>query len=232
MTAGSTGAPGPGAIVPRLVVDEVYDRLLGTIIDGRMRPDAVLGIDAIARELGVSSSPVREALARLEATGLVRRYALRGYRVAPPLDAEELAELMDARLLLEPAAAAIASRRLTPGLLEELRASVEALRTAPNGERFDAFRDYFEADRRFHRAIFAGTGNRFLALAYDALGGQVQRFRLFSGQGVTDAEPTVAEHAAVLAAIAEGDEEAAAAAMRAHLVGVRARVLVEAGRPG
>lgn len=227
MTEASTGGSRPGVITPRLVADDVYTQLMSLIIDGHVGPEQPLSIDALAREFGVSSSPVREALARLEPTGLVRRYALRGYRVAPEFSSAELAELMDARIVIEPAAAAAASRAPSAEFVAEMRTAVEALSHAPRGGQFDAFREYFEADRQFHRSIFANADNRFLEMAYSALGGQVQRFRLFSGTGVTDAEQTIAEHTAVLEAIAAGDEQAAAAAMHDHLVGVRARAIAD-----
>jgi DNA-binding GntR family transcriptional regulator len=209
------------------VADDVYTQLMSLIMDGHVEPEQALSIDALAREFGVSSSPVREALARLESTGLVRRFALRGYRVAPEFSASELGELMDARLVLEPPAAAAASLEPSPAFVAELREQVDVLRRTPHGREFEDYRDYFEADRQFHRAIFAHAQNRFLDLAYGALGGQVQRFRLFSGRGVTDAEPTIAEHTHVLEAIEGRDPELAATAMREHLVGVRARALAD-----
>lgn len=228
MRSDGSGSTRSGAIRPRLVVDEVYDRLVELIVDGRIAADAPLGIDALSRELGVSTSPIREALARLESTGLVQRMALRGYRVAPELTPAELGQLLDARLLIEPAAASIAaSRHPTSNLAADLDETIRVLRDAPRGPTFESFREYYEADRRFHRAIIAGTGNPFIAHAYDALGGQFQRFRLFSGRGVTDAEATIAEHSAVRDAIAGGDAVAAEAAMRRHLTGVRSRALGE-----
>ncbi len=215
-------------IRPRLVVDEVYDRLVELIVDGHIAPDQALSIDALARELGVSTSPIREALARLESTGLVRRAALRGYRVAPPLTPAELRQLLDARLLIEPGAArAAATEPPTATFVRDLDDAIHALRGAPKGAALESFREYYEADRRFHRAVIAGTGNHFIAQAYDALGGQFQRFRLFLGRGVTDAEATIAEHQAVRDAIAAGDGDRAADAMRVHLEGVRARSLSE-----
>lgn len=215
-------------ISPRLVVDDVHDQLLRLIIDGHMEAESPLSIDALAREFGVSSSPVREALTRLESTGLVQRLALRGYRVAPALDADELADLLAARLLLEPAVTAeAASSPDRAELVRQLERSVDALEIAPRGEQFASFRAYYEADREFHRAIVAGTGNRFLMHAYDALGSHVQRFRLFSGRGVTDAAETVAEHRAIAQAIADGDARASEDAMRRHLHGVRDRAIAD-----
>lgn len=225
--------PRPGIIRPRLVVDDVYDQLVVLIVDGHVSPEDALSIDALAREFGVSTSPVREALARLESTGLIRRAAMRGYRVAPALDATELGELLDARLVIEPGAAGRAASALPrDNTIAALDAAVQDLAKAPRGSSYESFRDYYEADRRFHHAVVAGTGNRFLVQAYEALGGQFQRFRLFSGRGVTDADATIAEHRAVRDAISGGDVDAASAAMRAHLEGVRERSLSELGDAG
>ena len=217
----------PGAIEPRLVVDDVYSQLVTLIMDGHVRPGDALSIDALAREFEVSSSPLREALARLEATGLVRRYANRGYRVAPLLTQAELSDLVDARLVLEPVAARKAASEPDAEFVAALKAAVDDLAAAPRGNDFETFRDYLEADQRFHLLIFASAGNEFLARAYAPLGGQLQRFRLFSGAGVADASHTIAEHTAVLRGIESRDPETAAAAMTAHLEGVRKRTLEE-----
>jgi DNA-binding GntR family transcriptional regulator len=210
-----------------LIVDDVYRQLVTLIMDGHVGPGDSLSIDALAREFHVSSSPLREALARLEGSGLVRRYANRGYRVAPLLTASDLTDLIEARLVLEPVAARRAAAEPGESFLKHLRASVDDLAAAPRGEDFASFRDYLEADQRFHQLISENTGNSFLAHAYAPLGGHMQRFRLFSGAGVTDAHLTIPEHGAVLAAIEARDPEAAAAAMTAHLEGVRARTLEE-----
>lgn len=220
--------PRPGIIRPRLVVDDVYDQLVSLIVDGHVAPEDALSIDALAREFGVSTSPVREALARLESTGLIRRVAMRGYRVAPALEAAELRELMDARLLIEPGAAGrAASAPERDGTVAALDDAVADLAHAPRGSSYESFRDYYEADRRFHHAVVEGTGNRFLVQSYEALGGQYQRFRLFSGRGVTDADATIAEHRAIRDAISSGDPDAASQAMRSHLQGVATRSLSE-----
>jgi DNA-binding GntR family transcriptional regulator len=171
---------------------------------------------------------VREALARLEHTGMVRRVALKGYRVAPMFTQEDFAELMEARLAIEPVNARLACARLTPRDHAALAEAVADLKKARRGPSFAEFRDYLEADERFHRLIAEQTGNQFMVAAYSALGGQVQRFRLFGGVGITDAEQAIAEHQSVLDAFSSGDPEKAAAAMAEHVRNVRGRAIADA----
>ncbi|MDV3123548.1 GntR family transcriptional regulator [Mycobacterium sp. 21AC1] len=209
--------------VRQVLTDHVHDKLLELLMDGRYEPNEALSIDGIARELDVSATPVREALARLEVTGLVIRVALRGYRVAPLLSTAELAELMDARLTIEPVNALRACERATPELIEALDHSIAELRAAPRGPEFATYRDYWQADMRFHELIAEGAGNRFLLMAHNCLGGSVQRFRLFTGLGVTDAEYAIAEHTTILAAFRAQSPEQARQAMINHLHGVKNR---------
>ena len=212
----------------QVLADHVYEELLASLIDGRLEPGTAVSIDGTARELNVSPTPVREALARLEHTGMVRRVALKGYRVAPMFTQEDFAELMEARLAIEPVNARLACARLTPPHYAALSQAVADLKKARRGPSFAEFRDYLEADERFHRLIAEQTGNQFMVAAYAALGGQVQRFRLFGGVGITDAEQAIAEHQAVLDALSSGDPEKAAAAMAEHVHRVRGRAIADA----
>ncbi|WP_432546123.1 GntR family transcriptional regulator [Kineococcus sp. SYSU DK004] len=216
----------------QMLADHVYDAVLDLLIDGELKAGQALGIDGLARDFGVSQTPVREALARLESTGLVRRTALKGYRVAPVATPDELERLMQARLVLEPALAELAAERLTPEVLARLEQAVHDLATAPLGPSFHEFRQYWEADERFHRIVAESTGNEFLFSAYTALGGQIQRFRLFGGGGVTDSDHCVAEHTRVLEGLRTGDPAMARAAMAAHITEARERALQAYDTPG
>ncbi|WP_404287569.1 GntR family transcriptional regulator [Glutamicibacter arilaitensis] len=209
----------------QVLADRVYEELLAALIDGRFEADAALSIDGIARDLGVSPTPVREALARLEHTGMVRRAALKGYRVAPLMTAEEHGQLVAVRKLIEAENAELACARADGEMVEQLADTIERLRTAPTGGSYSEFRDYWKADEDFHRLIAEHTGNPFLLTAYQALGGQVQRFRLFAGRGVTDADCAIAEHTKILQAFQAGDAQAARAAMEKHLDGVGRRAM-------
>ena len=218
-------SPGVGSnpLGRQALTDQVYEELLASLVDGRHEPGDALSIDGVARELEVSPTPVREALARLEATGLVSRVAMRGYRVAPTLSTVELAELMDARLAIEPVTAFRACKRATPALLDALDRSIADLRNAPTGSLSAQYRDYWQADRRFHDLIAESADNRFLLMAYNCLGGQVQRFRLFTGLGVTDAAYAIEEHTSILDAFKARKPKKARKAMIKHIAGVRAR---------
>ncbi|GGH96700.1 GntR family transcriptional regulator [Arthrobacter liuii] len=212
-----------GGVSRQVLADHVYEALLVALMDGRLEAGTPVSIDGMARELDVSPTPVREALARLEATGMVRRMALRGYRVAPLFSPEELADLMDARLVIEPANAFMACKHADTQLTAELGRAIEDLKAAPRGPSFAEFRAYWEADERFHRLIAESANNQFLLSAYNALGGQVQRFRFFGGLGVTDADYAIAEHTEILKAFEAGDAELARQAMVDHIEGVKQR---------
>ncbi|MGO2658160.1 GntR family transcriptional regulator [Mycetocola reblochoni] len=214
------------AAIPRRssLADEVYTILERRLIEGTIAAGSSIIIDGLAKEFAVSHTPIREALARLESTGLVSRTAHRGYRAAPLSTVEELANLMEARVTIEPRCAALASQALSDAFLAELTAAVEAL------DAYDGSRDFhlfWEADARFHQLIATNTGNRFLAAAFEALGGHVQRFRLFGALGGSDIQFAALEHGRILDAIRAGDAEAAEREMAAHLTNARDRATAD-----
>lgn len=204
----------------QVLADEVYDRLMTRLVDGTLAAGVPLIIGELAHELGVSQTPIREALARLELTGLVTRVAFKGYRVAPPFSLDDLRQLSQARRVIEPANAWIAAGSTDRGLCTALEADISALEEAPRGPSFADFREYWEADERFHRRIAEHTGNKYLFRAYSAMGGQLLRYRLFGGRGVTDFEPTCFEHKEILEAIRQGESDQARDAMDLHISNV------------
>ncbi|MFC4222411.1 GntR family transcriptional regulator [Lysinibacter cavernae] len=211
--------------------DRVYDLVLDMLMGSRVEPGTRLSIDAIARDLRVSPTPVREALVQLERTGLVTREPLKGYRVAPPLAHDQLEALFDARIVLEGGATALAARSsasLVPQLeaaLDEHRAIASTLRTAtPEGRlRVELLREYFAADWNFHHVIFAATENPFLLDMSEAISTRVHRMRQTALSGITDADDAVHEHTTIVEAFASGDAELASAAMCQHIEKVRER---------
>lgn len=222
---------GVGELERRGLRDRVYDRILEMLLEGEVEPGARLSIDTLARQLDVSPTPVREAMVQLERTGLVTREALRGYRVAPPLEGEQLAELFDARLMLEVEAARLAAHHVDT-LLPTLRRALEhhARESDRVVERLDRgsvplslTRAYFDSDLEFHRAIFAASGNRYIQEMYDSLGALTHRMRQAVIRGPRDVHEAAREHRAIVEAFASGDADAAVDAMRRHIESVRAR---------
>ena len=219
----------------RSLRDDVQAALQSRLLDGAYQAGASLSIDALARELGVSPTPVREALVRMEDTGLVTRTALKGYRVTPLLTADAMGELMDARLILEVDAVRGTGARMaeiTP-LLEDVFAAhehvVESLHLdADHADfRITSIREHFAADWDFHQIILDQCGNRYVRHLMNSLAPRIHRQRQALGHGLTDATKALGEHRAILEAYRAGDVKSAMKAMRDHLRHVRARAIAE-----
>ncbi|MFJ5290736.1 MULTISPECIES: GntR family transcriptional regulator [unclassified Streptomyces] len=196
--------------------DSVYEAVKAMVMDHEIRPGARVGIEALARTLQVSPTPVREALARLESDGLVTKRSLAGYRATELLTPQGLEELFEMRLLLEPAAAALAAAHADDEQLDSIESLVEEMRDRPgSGERYAVYREFAAGDQRFHDTIARAAGRPLLADAVSRLHSHLHIFRLSSIQGAT--EPTLAEHDRVLRAVLRRSPERAAEAMTDHL---------------
>jgi DNA-binding GntR family transcriptional regulator len=210
-----------------VLVDGVYDTLLSFLMSGTLAPGDPIGIEWLSRSLEVSPTPIREALARIEGTGLIVREPLRGYRVGPRMSPKEFSDLMEARLLIEPYSAAAACRHRDDALLEELSGILAEMRAAPTGPGYQEFRTFLRADAQFHKTIAAHSGNHYINEAFDRLGAHLHRFRLFGGAGVTDAVMAVQEHEAILSSIAQRSASGARKAMAYHIRAVLQRAVQE-----
>jgi DNA-binding GntR family transcriptional regulator len=229
--------PEPGSrFLParRALADEVYDAVLGLLMDQVIEPGSRASIDGIARELNVSPTPVREALARLEAEGLVVKRPLKGYTAAPLLDGEGLRRLFEMRTLLEPAAARRAVGRLADDDLRELErlaqqmhASAAASQTGE--DRFQDYKDFADQDARFHRLIAEHAGNELLADAILRLRSHMHLYRLYFTHGIAD--ETADEHEAVLQALRTRDAGAAETAMLEHIAHSYSRIAPNIAQP-
>lgn len=218
--ASENDAPPHGSLA-----DVAYRRLLTWIMDGTLGPAEPLPLAQIAAALGISQTPLRESLARLEGQGLVVRLPMRGFRVAEPLSKQDVDALMDARLILEPAIAHRAAKLARPEQVAALREALERSQAVELGPGFEGYRDYLDLSAEFHDMLGQMAGNRFLRQALDSLPVHVQRFRLFGQEGVTDRDVALSEHQAVFDAVVRRDPEAASRAMRRHIRGVRGRSL-------
>jgi DNA-binding GntR family transcriptional regulator len=190
---------------PSGLAEEVYRRIRADIMSLKLPPETRVSVDSLARELGVSQTPIREALSMLEANGLVSKRHFAGYATTPRMTRAQLDELFEFRLLIEPFAARKAAEMMVEADLA-LLASGEA---APS---HDAFADM---DTDFHRLIARGAGNHLIADALARLHVHVHIFRACFRREI--AEEAVDEHQAIIAAIKARDGAAAEAAMRRHI---------------
>ncbi|EMY32284.1 GntR family transcriptional regulator [Arthrobacter crystallopoietes BAB-32] len=223
----------------------LVDDLRRRIIDGAIAPGEKLPSEnTLIAEHGVSRTVVREAITRLQAEGLVHtRRGAGSFALTPPaVDAqpqhpvgqvrtlEERRHLMEYRVGIETEAAALAARRHTDSQMAMLRSALDAF-TRSEGNPAAALRHDFD----FHRTVAEASGNPYLANAIGSLGPvmiAMPRHRLDTSGTKAEAvrlAQVSAEHDAVLAAIEAGDAQAAAAAMRTHLINSKRRLEQESG---
>ncbi|KAA9089686.1 GntR family transcriptional regulator [Microbacterium radiodurans] len=192
--------------------DRVYSTLLTEIQTGALAPGAVLAETEQAARLGVSRTPLREAIARLAADGLVQQTSPR-VTVVSPIDADDIRALFDLRGALEEAAARLAARRGDPGVFDALAA--EFAHASVDGE---AARDaYYALIARFDAAVDAAIGNDYLAASLRTVRTHLVRVRRLARYKPERLARSVDEHRVIAEAIAARDAELAAHATHVHL---------------
>ncbi len=208
------------------LLDQVYDLLKERVLDRTYQPAEKLNVDALARELSVSSTPIRESLARLVAEGLARAEPFVGFFVAAMPSRDYYEQLYDFRLVIEPWACAETARRQPADALAVLAGSVDAMKRGTLSKRYARYRGFTEADAAFHAAIIAGAGNEPAARAYEGLRIHLHLSRLYIDRD-QDTDETRDQHERIVAAIRAGREKEAAACMREHLRSSKDRLLAE-----
>ena len=196
------------------VNSQVLDALRAAVITGELPAGTLHSVATLAGQLGVSRTPVREALIKLAQQGMVRFERNRGVRILQT-SLHDLEEVFALRLLLEVPAIRRAVRLLTPSALRELRQVFAAMEKAVAVH--DEFR-MWERDRRFHRILLEASGNGRLAEYVDSLRDMVLRRGVSTAHRSRSLEDIVAEHRVVLERVEDGDADGAAEAMRAHIL--------------
>jgi DNA-binding GntR family transcriptional regulator len=195
--------------------DLAYTRVRGLILSGELAPGAVLPQAALAQTIGISTTPLREALRRLKQEGLVELDAHRDARVRP-LDADEARDLLELRGSLEPLAASLAALRRTDDELADVRAALdglEGLSSRPSASEL-------ESHRRFHAAIHRASHNALLVEILDGLWVKTDRYRrhgLEAGRSEEERDSRATEHRLLFEAVRDNDPDAAAELMRRHV---------------
>lgn len=220
-----TAQPAPLNFAKRLdrgrqAAPQLYEVLRSAIIDLSLPPGSPLSRPALAAQFGVSSTPVRDALMRLEEEGLVDVFPQHATEVSR-IDTEAAHQAHVLRRALETEMVRMAARDGGNALRRDLEQSVARMRALLG---LKAFERFSEEDAFFHRSLFAAAGTPDLWLLVRNRSGHLDRLRRLHLPSPGKGEAIVADHGAIAAAIAAGDPAAAEAAMRKHLAGTVANV--------
>ncbi|AKS34325.1 GntR family transcriptional regulator [Mycolicibacterium goodii] len=195
--------------------DYAYRQVRDRILSGELQPGAVLQQRELAAQIGISTTPLREALRRLKSEGLVELDAHRDARITP-LRAEEARDLLEMRISLDPLAARLAAQRRTNADIAAIRAALENLTPLPTAPAISQL----VAHRDFHAAIYRASHNDLLIDSLDGLWDKADRYRRLALQTErTQAarDQKAYEHAQLVDLIAAGDGDGAAQLMSAHI---------------
>jgi DNA-binding GntR family transcriptional regulator len=193
--------------------ERVYDHLRDQILEGILAPGTELAEVALSEQLGVSRGPLREAIGRLAAEGLVTVRPRRG-AVVRSLSEEEFLEFYQVREAIEGMAVKLAVPRLTDEDFEALEALNREM--DEHGARNEV-ESFFEANLAFHGRLLEASGNAKLQEVYRQLLDQIGRYRMRSLTLRGNLRRSVAEHAAILRAAKRRDAERAAQLMADHI---------------
>lgn len=188
------------------LVELAYERVKQRILDNQYYPGYQALENEVAEDLGMSRTPVREALIRLKHEGLVELIPRRGLRVVPVL-ADDMKEIYDVLTSLESMAAELlAKRKPDAATLEPMKEATRDMEVALKNDDLDA---WATADEKFHRALIELCGNRRLANMANTVRDQGHRARMVTLRLREKPSASVDEHEQVLRAIENGDWETA-----------------------
>lgn len=197
----------------RQLADRAHDAIQRAIVTGQLRPGEVLRDRALAERLGVSRTPVKEALVRLESSGLVVTEGRSWY--VSPFEVEDLQELSELRHLFEPVGLVRLSEDPDDATIDELATFFDGFDEPIPEARYE---EYFVRDNAFHKRIVACSGNSRIEYFYGVVEQQIDRGRHFLSTGKSGrVEATLREHLAICDAIRARDFERATEALHFHL---------------
>jgi DNA-binding GntR family transcriptional regulator len=206
-----------GMISGGLLSDRVYRLLRSAILSGDMVPEQRIVESDIAKRLGISQAPVREAVKRLIHESLVTHVPRLGSRVAS-ISTEQAEQARELRGQLEEFAARAAAQRCAEGYVDQLRAVIDDMRRAAKQDDPVSFRD---SDMAFHRLVCHASGNHLLPRLWEVMEPSLWALRVVSDPFYTGSRNTlVVEHERLLDMLVDGRADEAAAAFRRHAIGL------------
>lgn len=195
--------------------DQVRDDIIARIQNRSLMPGMRLDEVEIRARLGLSGTPIREALIALETEGLVVRRPRAGVYVTA-LDLENIVQLLEAHAEAEGALAYRAARRATPGQLKNLEAALNACQA--NAKEPDGKTNYYDLNLAFHQALFACAGNAYLTRAALRSGNILLGYLFARHQLSGEAQRSAEEHRAIFDAVVVGDADTARSLMIDHVL--------------
>jgi DNA-binding GntR family transcriptional regulator len=209
------------------LAEQAYDQIKRQILDQRLVPGQRLNIDALTRECGISTSPLREALVRLDAEGLVSFTINAGFSVADVPDDIQMEQLLESRQMIECYCARHGAKRGDTAALSAMKKATDAMaQMRTKGVSYRQFRAYINLEQDFHQALVDSMGNSVISTQYQELHLLllVARMSVVPESGVFGSDEAVNEHRAVISAFELGDGTAAERAIRAHIKQARGRM--------
>jgi DNA-binding GntR family transcriptional regulator len=212
----------------RTLAEQVVERLREDVLAGRLPAGLRLSQEALATQFQVSRVPIRDALRELQAEGLVVKDSRTGMSVAA-LSPEDLEEVYDMRLALEPVVARLATPRLRAADVATMREHLNAMKSSAA-----LSAEWFSAHAAFHRALNTRSARERMCRLCDSLREQTERYVRVFRFAIEKADELGAEHELIYEAASRGDADAVASEVYDHLALVRDRVLayLRAHRPG
>lgn len=193
--------------------DVVFNTLRQAILTGEFAPGERLMEIALAERLGVSRTPVREAIRKLELEGLVVMIPRKGAEVAR-ITEQDLRDVLEVRCALEELSATLACERITEDGKENLRKALSEFKKAVISKNIP---DIVSKDVEFHDSIFTATGNDRLIQILSNLREQIYRYRTEYIKDSKNHQKLVEEHEEIVDAITSNDQEKAKKAMKEHI---------------
>lgn len=201
----------------------VYEELKMQILTGAIVPGTRMMEVELAKEIGVSRTPIREAIRKLEKEGLVTIEPRRG-AYASQISTEDMVEILEVRQNMEGLAAFFAASRMAPEQMNELQEVSAKYNSAVQAGNME---DMIKHDTRFHRIIVESCNNKVLVQMIEQLQEMVLRFRYIYYDNFRRAENMPEEHQLILDAIQSGDAEAARTAADVHIDRLKELVIRE-----
>ncbi|MEL6269178.1 MAG: GntR family transcriptional regulator [Chloroflexota bacterium] len=211
------------------LVDIAYETILEAIIDQQLPPGSRVNMDALATQLQMSNTPIRESLARLTTTGLVQQISNRGFIVAPIPSEAEYHHLFDVRCLLE--THALQAATFDDATLDRLDAMARQIASAEYGTTYRRFIGNLKVDESFHLRLVKASGNGFMASAWQSLNFYSHVSRLHTHEEAFNKDEyrqSLGDHNTIVQLLCEGRQADAVECLRNHIRSAETRLIKSA----